>query len=473
MSSRAFKKAVTASNKNEKHFENFSSGEEIEKPIRTSLYDQFLPIESDSNLEEVNAEESGEKHLEKLHVSPAKKKKRAKKSVPKLIPEEEEDELDLEELEKFQIEENEKDVERYYFEIDKSYLDAEQELKEKMSGRHKTTLKPSTRKAQHGLVAGPFLKEWGSYGVNDLGFRVSMEKGLSYFKCTEEYDFISGQLQHLIEIGEVEGVLDLSLKNPTHIDALLISSDIIKNHSAGRAASLAAKSIYLLSKCINFFDPSLLIPYEIDERNRCIHLALFRHIQFLLKRGCWKTCFQVAKALFRIDRRDPLCATLILEFLGLQIEDYDFIQNAPIKSPNFELARLFIDPDESKLLSFLNCYPEAHYSFCKIYQLDSPLEETSLRMYYKNFFSLWSVCYAGQLWKNHPQKNKIIKILKEHTPVAKPEIDLEESQFALYRHQALIASDYQQQLRLGYPQMLLIGPIFLTNPFPPLEEWNN
>ena len=467
MSSRALKKAATL--RGEKHSDNLSDREEDEEPIRKSLYTQLLPLENSIDQEEASDEELEEEQFEKSHIKPNKGPKKDKSSP---ISKENEDFFELGDLENLQIEQKEESTTRDYFEIDKSYLDAEHELKEKMSGHRKASQKSTTRKAQHGLVAGPFLKEWGSYGVNDLGFNILKKNGRSFLNCSEEYDFVSSQLQHLIEAGEVEGILDLSLKNPTHIDALLISSDIIKHHSASRAASLVAKSIYLLSKCINFYDPSFHLPYESDERNRCVHLALFRHIQFLLKKGCWKTCFQITKALFRIDRKDPLCIALILEFLGLQIEDYDFINKAPVNSPNFELGKLFIEFDEPRFLSFLKLYPEAYHALCKVYQLDPPLEEASLRIYYKNFFSLWSVCYAGQLWKNHSQKNKIAKILKEGRTVVKSELGLEASHLSLYRHQALVAPDYQQQLRLGFPQKLLVKPIILTNPFPPLEEWD-
>jgi hypothetical protein len=471
MSSRAFKKSSATQSEN--HFEEFSDDIEIEEPVRKSIFDQLLFTEDEADQElEDQSESSTESSIEVETKSSIRNTKKEPKSISK--KQKVVDDFDLEELEGLQIDKMEEvkpDIQDFFI-IDKAFLDAEQEIKEKISGLRKNSQKSIKRKGQYGLVASPFLKEWGSCGVNGIHF-----DDTNRISCTQEFDFTTRELQHLVEIGDVEGILELTRKNPNHIETLLICSDILKHHSTDRAAALVAKTVYLLSKCLNFFDPLLSLDYKLNELNRFVHLSLFRHLQFLIKKGCWRTSFQIAKALYRIDKSDPLCVVLILEFLGLQIEDNDFIQNAPIKdllfwTPGFNLGKLFINFDESKFHSFLTDFPEAFYSFCEIFQLNvTKSEKFSLRMYYKNFFSIWSVCYSGQLWKNHSQKSKIIKSLKEFIPISKPEIKLTEAHLGLYRHQVLIASDYQQQLKLGFPQELLSAPILLTNPFPPFDEW--
>lgn len=53
---------------------------------------------------------------------------------------------------------------------------------------------------------------------------------------------------------------------------------------------------------------------------------MFRHIQFLTRRGCWKTAFEFNKLLFSLDpTSDPLGALLSLDFHALSSKDFDYV----------------------------------------------------------------------------------------------------------------------------------------------------
>lgn len=53
---------------------------------------------------------------------------------------------------------------------------------------------------------------------------------------------------------------------------------------------------------------------------------MFRHIQFLTRRGCWKTAFEFNKLLFSLDPvTDPLGALLSLDYHALSSKDFEYV----------------------------------------------------------------------------------------------------------------------------------------------------
>ena len=67
------------------------------------------------------------------------------------------------------------------------------------------------------------------------------------------------------------------------------------------------------------------LSYQRSE-NRSFFLAIFRHIQFLTRRGCWKTAFEFNKLLFSLDpESDPLGSLLSLDYHALSSRDYDYL----------------------------------------------------------------------------------------------------------------------------------------------------
>lgn len=67
------------------------------------------------------------------------------------------------------------------------------------------------------------------------------------------------------------------------------------------------------------------LSYKRSE-NRSFFLAIFRHIQFLTRRGCWKTAFEFNKLLFSLDPvSDPLGALLSLDYHALSAKDYEYV----------------------------------------------------------------------------------------------------------------------------------------------------
>lgn len=135
-------------------------------------------------------------------------------------------------------------------------------------------------------------------------------------------------IQH-IRLGDIDGLVQHVRMHPYQVDALLVISDYVRMSSAAEAAELVEWCIHLLEKSFpgSGFSPfaaadrGALLVYGLAE-NRKVHLALFRHVQYLLKRGCYRTAFEFGKALLCLDADDPLMVAPLLGFAALQARQY-------------------------------------------------------------------------------------------------------------------------------------------------------
>lgn len=64
-----------------------------------------------------------------------------------------------------------------------------------------------------------------------------------------------------------------------------------------------------------------------EVENRSFFLALHRHIQFLGRRGCWRTAFEFNKLLLSLDpKHDELGSLLSIDFFALKAQEYVYLQ---------------------------------------------------------------------------------------------------------------------------------------------------
>lgn len=56
--------------------------------------------------------------------------------------------------------------------------------------------------------------------------------------------------------------------------------------------------------------------------NRPIFSAIFRHVDYLGRKGCWRTALEFQKLLFGLNLTDPLCSLFTIDFLALKAGDY-------------------------------------------------------------------------------------------------------------------------------------------------------
>ncbi|KAJ3046963.1 Transcription factor 25 [Rhizophlyctis rosea] len=108
-------------------------------------------------------------------------------------------------------------------------------------------------------------------------------------------------------------------------------SEVCKhNGDAGMAAELIERALLALERAFNSMfnvaTGTCRLPY-IRFENRAMHLALFRQIDYLTRRGCWRTAFEFAKLLLSLDPdEDPLGSLLSIDYYAIRAKELRWFQ---------------------------------------------------------------------------------------------------------------------------------------------------
>ncbi|KAL9544445.1 hypothetical protein MBANPS3_007623 [Mucor bainieri] len=175
--------------------------------------------------------------------------------------------------------------------------------------------------------------DWPPYKRHGLSMEVVETKdGITYyaFRHSEVYQEAQVEFLHAVTTHNPHALLLLTRKQPYHVDSLLQLSEISKQSGDWHAAGdFIERALYA---CERAFHPQFSLAtgtarlsYKKPE-NRSFFLAVFRQIQFLIRRGCWKTAFEFNKLLFSLDPvSDPLGALLSLDYHALSAKDYEYV----------------------------------------------------------------------------------------------------------------------------------------------------
>ena len=365
MSSRALRRAQKGK-ESELKSTHSSDDEEIvaENGRSKNLFQQFslLNDEDDVEEEEEASEEEQEKEKEEISrpVSASGMKNNKKKPKSKLV-ELNEDNFD-EFFEKHCGDPSATEPESLIAEnpvnealsVDASWLDANAELKKKFGGavgggnsvlseinsralRQNPALlraikrKPFKRK--NGFITPRPL--WPPFGPTDTGLSVKLVHKCENYEEYEiaeskDYQAVFEELEMLVRTGDLEFLIQLIHGQPLFVDGLLLLSDAYRMQSTGDAGEIVERALYVLERILptdlSFISGRSRFRYS-HPPNRKLHLCLFRHLQFTMKKGCWRVSLQLAKALLALDPEiDPLGTRLFLDFLAIQsdsFEDFD------------------------------------------------------------------------------------------------------------------------------------------------------
>lgn len=158
--------------------------------------------------------------------------------------------------------------------------------------------------------------------------------GAFHFVPKPSYDKQFEEFAMLVEMGDIDSIYAFVRKHPLHVDALLVVSDFLRMSSTADASELTERALYILEKCtlatqesgIDLTVGTLRLPYD-DFENRRIHLALIRYIQFLTKKGCYRTGLEFCKILWSLDPLiDPVGVRLVIDFLAIQAGQFDWFE---------------------------------------------------------------------------------------------------------------------------------------------------
>lgn len=234
--------------------------------------------------------------------------------------------------------------------LDPAWLDANAELKKKFfssgsgsvlddinsraTNQHPALRKLAARKPfkrKHGFITPPPL--WPPFAPRDTGLSVRRVRdsgdsgnGAAEYEIVEEdgYQHDLEDLHELVQAADFELLLLMVRSRPLFVDALLLLSDAYRMQSTGDAGEMVERAVYILERILpselSFVEGRVRFRYAWAP-NRKLHLALFRLVQYTIKKGCWRVALQLAKALLALDpETDPLGARLFVDFLALQAE---------------------------------------------------------------------------------------------------------------------------------------------------------
>lgn len=126
-----------------------------------------------------------------------------------------------------------------------------------------------------------------------------------------------------------ENIVAIVNAHPYHIDSLLQLAELCKlNEDLAMAAEFTERALYYL-ECA--FHPLFNITTALcrmdyrKQQNRALFITLFKHLNFLSGRACYRTCLEFCKLLLSLDpENDPLAVVLSLDFYALRAKEYEW-----------------------------------------------------------------------------------------------------------------------------------------------------
>ena len=124
-------------------------------------------------------------------------------------------------------------------------------------------------------------------------------------------------------------IQSLLRRTPYHIDSLVQMSEVAKHRNDFTlAAELIERALYAFEcafhSLFNLATGACRLSYDRVE-NRPFFLCLYRHIDYLSRKGCWRTALEVQKLLYSLDpETDPMCSLLNIDYLALKANEFLF-----------------------------------------------------------------------------------------------------------------------------------------------------
>lgn len=176
--------------------------------------------------------------------------------------------------------------------------------------------------------------------TNKSGVSMSLDNNaksagnIRYFVYEHSPSYGQVQLKFLkaVESLNPENIVSIINAHPYHIDALLQLTDLCEiNEDLSLAAEFTERALYCLEcnfhPLFNLTTGTCRLDYR-KQQNRALFITLFKHLNFVGGRACYRTSLEFCKLLLSLDPDgDPLAVILSLDFYALRAKKYEwFIQ---------------------------------------------------------------------------------------------------------------------------------------------------
>lgn len=159
----------------------------------------------------------------------------------------------------------------------------------------------------------------------------SKPPGCPYFtyEHSQNYRALEKRFLEAVESLNPDNIVTIINEHPYHIDALLQVSELCKlSEDLSMAAELIERALYALEcafhPMFNVLQGNCRMDYRRQE-NRGFFITLFKHLQFVGDRFCYRTSLELCKLLLSLDADgDPLAVKLFLDFYALRAREYEW-----------------------------------------------------------------------------------------------------------------------------------------------------
>lgn len=220
--------------------------------------------------------------------------------------------------------------------IENRYLNPNNELKRIFGHKIAQTEQSKRRMRNRGHIKSTWLispkDNWPSIGKPGLTMTiVEGTNGMCFaYEHSVNYQQIQIKFLDAVESLNPDNIVAIINTHPYHVDALLQLSELCRlSEDVAMAAELVERALYCL-ECA--FHPSFNLATghcRLDyrrEENRALYVALFKHLQFVGARACYRTALELCKVLLSLDPDgDPLAVVLAIDFYALRAQEYEWL----------------------------------------------------------------------------------------------------------------------------------------------------
>ncbi|KZC04708.1 Transcription factor 25 [Dufourea novaeangliae] len=176
--------------------------------------------------------------------------------------------------------------------------------------------------------------------INQSGLSMSFDHTVKYTNKVQYFVYDHSPTYRQVQLKFLEAVESLNPQNIVniinthsyHVDALLQLAELCQlNEDLAMAAEFTERALYCLEcafhPLFNITTGLCRLDYK-KQQNRSLFITLFKHLNFVGGRACYRTSLEFCKVLLSLDPEgDPLAVILCLDFYALRAKEYEWFIN--------------------------------------------------------------------------------------------------------------------------------------------------
>lgn len=229
-----------------------------------------------------------------------------------------------------------------HYAVDSKMLDADAEMRRLFGSRvvnaemqHRATRgrqarnASSARRSMRKFIFVPPRDTWPPPTQSGLSMELlDTRGGTSYFQLVHapKYQEIQFLFYDSVDSLDPSNIMHVLNMYPYHVDSLLTLSEVCKHQGdLAMAAEFVERALFSIERGLhplfNIATGLCRLAFSRTE-NRSFFLAVFRHVQYLARRACWRTALEYTKLLLSFDPgSDPLGGMQLFDFFALRARE--------------------------------------------------------------------------------------------------------------------------------------------------------